>query len=318
VGLSGRARVYAHADTPANPLIWRTFHQGGAIYAMNGDFFNDYSGMGILAGLIALAYGDFIYPIVGTKTILLDNFPFLPEDSSSIYYRSPFAFARDVLWPDLSRMSAEFDLPFTAILNSGYFHNHDSQRAVNFFANQLFKHGRGELRNADNSPDAAAFLLPGWDGAFEWASEAAVKIPRTSGGIDGGRGLFAMQSAATAMGFAMHHIDFAPVFAREYDWPAFSRRLDGFFSQSFAALDFLETTTASRAAESLKNYLNTNIYITRRANGMDLEINGNDLPVSFILRTTRQFSGNFADIQKIGRGIYKITVIGDNLSIDFE
>jgi len=366
VRLSGHCKIYAHgyaypgrpeepidlAYADRTPLIWRTFYQGGAVYAVNAPFFDDINGMGVLAGLLALALDDFIYPVIGTKTVALDNFPYITTHDMLINHRTSYVFARDIMWPNLTAMSRESGLTYTAFTNGGFNNSYEAFSALNFFSSSLHLLGRGELgysfehgvspagddlsflahhfpgrsirsvMSTDNAQitdfsQATAVFAPGWDDAFTWLNDSAVVIPQISHGIDSDVTRFAFTSAVTTMGFAFHTVDLAPVFHGEYSWVSFSRDMSIYLSLLFGDLDFLQAVSARNAAEAVKNYLNSSVNVSRHTSGMDVSITGGQ--TSFILRTRNTVGSTTADsLHRISDGVYFIANQSENFSIEWE
>lgn len=232
VTLSGRCKVFANGhdpdrDTTAavidekdnNPIIWRTYYENGTIFAVNAPFMEDAVGMGILSGILSLTGKDFIYPVIGTKTVVLENFQYTAEDSLRIYERSAYVFMRDIVWPALVAAGKEAEIVYTCCPNGNFALSANSYASIKFLTNELYK-TKGEMgytvyggtgsdtletdmlfmetrfpnhrfrsyfAQADtdisaliSSKDTTAVITDSWEGAFTWLNDSAVRLPVTS------------------------------------------------------------------------------------------------------------------------------------------
>lgn len=86
-------------------LLWRYTTKTTQIFAVNGDFIRDMSGIGYLEAIIAEIRNYDIYPVVNVQELSLVNFPGLsdenPEELARIYSRSQSGVYRDLVWPGL-------------------------------------------------------------------------------------------------------------------------------------------------------------------------------------------------------------------------
>lgn len=157
VALSGRCKVFANGhdpdrDTTAavidkkdnNPIIWRTYYEDGTIFAVNAPFMEDEVGIGVLSGILSLMGKDFIYPIIGTKTVILENFQYTADDSLRIYERSAYVFMRDIVWPALISAGQEAGIIYTCCPNGNFALSSDSYDAIKFLSDELYK-TKGEM-----------------------------------------------------------------------------------------------------------------------------------------------------------------------------
>lgn len=86
-------------------LLWRYTTSTTQVFAVNGDFIRDMSGIGYLEAIIAEIRNYDLYPIVNAQELSLVNFPSLSDENSQeladIYSRSQSGVYRDLIWPGL-------------------------------------------------------------------------------------------------------------------------------------------------------------------------------------------------------------------------
>lgn len=366
VSLTGRCKVYANGHEPnrnkstwlinmedENPLIWRTYYEIGAIYVMNAPFMEDIYGTGILTGLLSFIYDDFIYPIVGTKTVILNNFPFLLDERIIINNRTPYAFARDIIWPNLYSIARRMDITYTCFANGDFTLNTESYDAMNFFMSELYKM-RGEMGfNGDSTSvinNDMAFInkyFPGqaiksfrtsnqtdiningmtaviedsWDGAFEWVFDTAVKLPVISGKTSDEHTSFRFLSILSAMGIVIHEIDIAPVFTDDVAWNNYSIDIAKNLSYLFKKCEYLESANIKKAAESVKNYLNLDMAVSNTKKSLTVSLIRTVGESTFMLRTEKTIDVAACvncTVFEIEKGIYIVKSSDPDFAIYFE
>ena len=87
------------------PLIWRAGVGKGKVFAVNGGFMRDCTGIGMLNAILAEIKPYDLYPVVNAQCIGVANFPGLatenPEKMKELYSRELPAVFRDIIWPGL-------------------------------------------------------------------------------------------------------------------------------------------------------------------------------------------------------------------------
>lgn len=107
------------------PLLWEKPLGAGRIYAYNGVERDDKTNLGIFAALMAHCGTDTIYPVVGVKLFILDDFPApVPEgDFERIYDElgvDTETFYRKIWWPFIRRLAEEENLRYTGAIIETY------------------------------------------------------------------------------------------------------------------------------------------------------------------------------------------------------
>lgn len=102
VGLLGNSEV----ENEALPgLIWRRSHGDARIFAVNGSYMHDQTGLGILSAVINEIQGFELHPVVNAQNLSVANFPdFAMENTeqlTEIYARNMRRVQMDLMWPHL-------------------------------------------------------------------------------------------------------------------------------------------------------------------------------------------------------------------------
>ncbi|MBE0671827.1 MAG: DUF2194 domain-containing protein [Anaerolineales bacterium] len=100
------------------PLMWQCDSGQGRIVFINSDQFGDKAARGIFAAGYSLLSDYFVYPVINSSVLYIDDFPApLPEGSDEYitrYYDMDTAtFFRDVWWPDMENLATKYDLRYT-------------------------------------------------------------------------------------------------------------------------------------------------------------------------------------------------------------
>ncbi|MCI8363954.1 MAG: DUF2194 domain-containing protein [Eubacterium sp.] len=87
------------------PLIWRVGLGKGKVFAVNGDYMKDCTGIGMLSAILAEIKPYDLYPVVNAQCMGVANFPGLAAENSErmkeLYSRELPAVFRDIIWPGL-------------------------------------------------------------------------------------------------------------------------------------------------------------------------------------------------------------------------
>lgn len=118
MSIDGEAEVYVRDADKDVPLLYTCEYGKGRICLINGTFLADVRCMGLLTGALSVTEEDFIYPVLGTKTVFLDNFPMITyindKACMKMYGCSTESFVRDVVWPGFQGMSLRTQTPYTS------------------------------------------------------------------------------------------------------------------------------------------------------------------------------------------------------------
>ncbi len=107
------------------PLVWKNQYGEGDILVFNATGITGDLWTGVLGGCVATAMGDFIYPVINTKTVFIDDFPSPMYNTESAviaenYNRSVQEFFRDIWWPDMQSAASRYNLEYVGLFIATY------------------------------------------------------------------------------------------------------------------------------------------------------------------------------------------------------
>lgn len=89
-------------------VIWRHSVGAGYVFAVNGDYMQGATGLGLLSAMATEAAGYSVYPVVNAQNLVMANYPgFASENGAALsryYSMSMRGLYRDVLWPDVTAL----------------------------------------------------------------------------------------------------------------------------------------------------------------------------------------------------------------------
>ena len=105
-------------------IIWRNTYEDTFVFAVNGDYLTNLTGLGILDAFVYEMQEYVLYPVVNAQNIIVTDFPYLSEDNTEkiqeLYSRDTTDFVRDIMWPGILAMSSRNDLHMTCFMTTGY------------------------------------------------------------------------------------------------------------------------------------------------------------------------------------------------------
>ncbi len=122
--LDGNCQVYMKSDDNI-PLLWAKDVNDGRCICFNGTMLQDKIMTGFITRMMALMNEDFIYPIINSKVIWLDDFPapmtnrYYPE-IKKLYNKTIKEFYFDVWWPEMLKVATKYDIKYTGVMIDTY------------------------------------------------------------------------------------------------------------------------------------------------------------------------------------------------------
>ena len=87
-------------------VIWRKNFGTASVFAVNGDYMEDETGLGLLTGMVYETRNYLIYPVVNAQNLVVQNFPSLAEENmdkmQEIYGNGTKDVNRDIVWPSIA------------------------------------------------------------------------------------------------------------------------------------------------------------------------------------------------------------------------
>jgi len=98
---------YRNEQLPA--LIWRHALNGSNVFAVNGEYMQGNTGIGVLSAISAKDRDYYLYPVVNSQVMTAANFPGMAEENTQVltehYGRGQTSLNRDLLWPSMESIS---------------------------------------------------------------------------------------------------------------------------------------------------------------------------------------------------------------------
>lgn len=105
-------------DAPA--VIWKNTIEGTDVFAVNGSYMEDASGLGILSAMSSEMNHYEIYPVVNAQNLVIANYPGLSKENEEVimqrYGKSTEDLFRDTIWPSIIAIYRQNTLGLTCML----------------------------------------------------------------------------------------------------------------------------------------------------------------------------------------------------------
>lgn len=129
-------------------LIWRASVGEGKVFAVNGDYMSDCTGIGLLDAVMTELKSYEIYPVINAQNLAVANFPGLAAENTEkmkqLYSRDQIAVFRDILWPGLCSMIERNKLKMTCYLSPQFDYtdkNEPQEEQLIFYLKQMKEKG---------------------------------------------------------------------------------------------------------------------------------------------------------------------------------
>lgn len=136
------------------PLLWRKKYGQGNIVYLNGTMTESKINRGFILGALSLCKDEYIYPILNSKVVYIDDFPApfpdgIHDEIYAEFNRDIKKFFKDIWWPDMLRIAQKNDIRYTGVLIGNYDDDTEniSGKNITLFKNDLIYYGRELLIN---------------------------------------------------------------------------------------------------------------------------------------------------------------------------
>lgn len=106
------------------PMIWKRSLENGIIMTLNLGAYDDKEKRGLLAGGISLLKDYFVYPIINSEVVFIDDFPAdyisNPEILKVNYGRDTQRYLLEIWWPDMVSLMKKYGLIYTGAFVETY------------------------------------------------------------------------------------------------------------------------------------------------------------------------------------------------------
>lgn len=124
VTLSKDSKIHITAEDEI-PLLWEKAIGNGKVFFVNGQILSEKSNRGVLSGIVSNTGDSFIYPIINSKVLFIDDFPApVPSTPSKIIYdeygMDDYKFFINVWWPDMVKIFNKYNAKPTGYIIYNY------------------------------------------------------------------------------------------------------------------------------------------------------------------------------------------------------
>lgn len=95
-----------HKNEYLPAIIWRNSLENANVFAVNGDYMTDSTGLGILSAMMSELHSYELYPVINAQNITVANFPGFAEENTEtimqLYSRDQSDLFRDIMWPSIN------------------------------------------------------------------------------------------------------------------------------------------------------------------------------------------------------------------------
>lgn len=275
------ADVYVEDQQKKVPVLYAYPYGKGKTFVVNATILSDNRCMGFLTAGIGSLLEEFVYPVLGTESIYLDDFPVDSYVNDSVcmklYGRTSEAFVRDVVWPVFQGMAVRNEVRYTASvmhakakdgsdlgINESFLKT--IEKSVMMYNGEMTyasdcKVVRGKFQ-AQNQEERMAVL------------EDVCVFPEATDGIDlEGGNMLAIASVLTSHGMVSHSFNINRIVCMDEEyasWKVDKKQLRAFEKKILKETDYLQKTTLTETRNPLKSY--RNLEYTWRRNDDSLEI----------------------------------------------
>lgn len=112
-------------------IIWRNSTSDAKVFCVNGSYFSDIAGVGILDAMMTEMHSYDIYPVVNAQNFVVAGYPtFAAENESEMmqnYSQSAPDVYREILWPSFSSLTLQTGAKLTCMMTPRYDYEAKSQ-----------------------------------------------------------------------------------------------------------------------------------------------------------------------------------------------
>lgn len=146
------------------PVIWRAYYDNSFVFAVNSDFFEDHTGLGMLTSMLSETNEYFVYPVVNAQSIVFQNYPYLSNENahemSKQYFHSTKSFCENVLWPDIVSILSSTGDKFTGMIAPKLEYSHSDEEILAESMDYYFRQNEkisGELGISGDQMESKSF-----------------------------------------------------------------------------------------------------------------------------------------------------------------
>ena len=283
------------------PLLWKKQFGDGKVYSCTGPFFEEETGIGIFAGILADMEEVFFYPVINSSAVLLDYYPdFEHVDQEMIYElysRDPVMFIRDIIWPSLDKIGHKEGLIFS---------------------------GRTYMQEKEDDFHDIFTQMQRSNGIILEKEEGGILPVINEDHMQSDEKRYRMESFSSGEGIATLYLDMRQVLGssngtEEYEWASYLLELSKSVYDIYRNNRYLDAVDWLEAEERFKRYEKIIPSLTICEDGLEIEAEGYVDVWYCMIRTKKELQeASGVEIEKVGEDAYLLTISQQQVRIPME
>jgi hypothetical protein len=297
------------------PLMWRNTYGNSKVFVVNGDYFAENMGYGLLTAMITHLQGDnYLYPVANVSVMIFDSIPYNGEANEELlqklYSRDSIKFQTDILWPSLISICKRLDIVPTMYTSSG-----EKMNQTDYFERSIIDL-HGELIFSETAQVCARDISVPEGRIWDQYPDLPVIV---TGFKKNDADMLRLYSICSTFGAVIHRVDTAEVIApksEDNDWVDVEKEFSDYIAYYLDDFSPLDDVTASDASVRFLEYRFMEPTISYEGNDIFVEINNMPEKASFVLRTNKEIDNiEGADYDKIDEKSYLVESENDRFTI---
>lgn len=296
------------------PLMWRNTLKNSKIFVVNGNFFEENKGYGLLTAILTQIYGDYLYPIINASVMIYDSIPYdgvaNEELMMNLYSRNSLKFQTDILVPDLVSICKRLDVIPTFYTSADLTlpQMEYIERSVLELGGELVYQENAQVKAVDISNPEGRI----WD---EYPNLPVIVTGFEKNDSD----MTKLYSIGSTFGIVVHRVDISKIINADSDemsWVNISKDYSEYIAYYQEDFGELERMTAKDAAIRYMEYMLMKPEITYYDHKIDVQIDNMPQKASFILRTEKEIEKvENAEYTELDNQMYLIETEQDKVTI---
>lgn len=310
-GLDGD-RVQRNEQLP--PIMWRNVVDNSKIFVVNGKFFEENKGYGILTAILTQIYGDYLYPVANASVMIYDSIPYdgIANESlmMQLYSRDSLKFQTDILMPNLVSICRRLD-----VVPTFYTSAERTLPEMDYFERSVLSL-HGEMIYVEKA-SVKAMDISSPKGRI-WNKYPNIPVI-VSGYKKNDDDMTKLYSIGSTFGVVVHKVDVARIINPESDdmnWVKVSKDYSeyiAYYQEDFGAF---ESVTAQEASIRYMEYRLMEPHVSYNGNYIEVQVEEMPEKASFVLRTEKEIEKTSGcDYKKLCEGAYLIETEKDSFNI---
>lgn len=313
-GLKGLEGEEVKRNEQLPPIMWRNMVGESKVFVVNGKFFEENKGYGILTAILAQIYGDYLYPIANASVMVYDSIPYdgvaNEKLMKKLYSRDSLHFQTDILMPNLVSICKRLDVVPT------FYTTADSMMPEMDYFRRSVLGLQGEMIYLEKA-SVNAIDISNPEGRIwnEYPNIPAIVTGFKKNDDD----MTKLYSIGSTFGVVVHKVDVSKIInpeSEDVNWVKVSKDYSEYIAYYQEDFGDFESMTAQEASIRYMEYRLMKPHISYGAYEIEVEIEHMQGKASFLLRTEKEIGkASGCEYTKLCDGAYLIETKQNHISI---